>query len=75
MANITTCPECGDLYEAGSEEQANEPGRLCRRCWAALVLPDPRHWPPPPLSDAQQRAAELLAGVWDARRRPPSGKA
>jgi hypothetical protein len=37
MANITTCPECGSLYEAGSEEQANEPGRLCRRCWAALA--------------------------------------
>jgi hypothetical protein len=37
MANITTCPECGKLYEAGSEEQANEPGRLCPGCFAALV--------------------------------------
>lgn len=33
MPNITTCPECGELYEAGSEEQANEPDRRCHRCW------------------------------------------
>jgi hypothetical protein len=32
---ITTCSRCGALYEAGSEEQANEPDRLCRRCFAA----------------------------------------
>jgi hypothetical protein len=42
MPNITTCPECGALYEAGSEEQANEPGRLCRRCFAGLVWPSGR---------------------------------
>ncbi len=29
---ITTCTKCGKLYEAGSEEQANEPGRLCLSC-------------------------------------------
>ena len=29
---ITNCLECGSAYEAGSEEQANEPGRTCRRC-------------------------------------------
>lgn len=42
MANVTTCPECGKLYEAGSEEQANEPGRLCPVCFGALVSPPPR---------------------------------
>jgi len=30
--SITTCSRCGGLYEAGSEEQANEPDRLCRSC-------------------------------------------
>jgi predicted nucleic acid-binding Zn-ribbon protein len=29
---ITTCTECGKLYEAGSEEQANEQERLCPDC-------------------------------------------
>lgn len=29
---ITTCSLCGDLYESGSGEQADEPGRLCRNC-------------------------------------------
>ena len=29
---ITTCTVCGQLYEAGSEEQANEPERLCFWC-------------------------------------------
>lgn len=33
MAGITTCQKCGQAYEAGSEEQANEPsGRRCIRC-------------------------------------------
>lgn len=36
MANITSCTKCHCLYEAGSEEQANEPERLCggTRCLA-----------------------------------------
>lgn len=29
---ITTCHRCGALYRAGSEEQANEPGRRCPEC-------------------------------------------
>lgn len=29
---ITTCTTCGGLYEAGSEEQANEPSRPCPSC-------------------------------------------
>lgn len=33
MANITTCTLCGACYEAGSEEQANEPRRFCASCW------------------------------------------
>jgi predicted Zn-ribbon and HTH transcriptional regulator len=32
MANVTTCSECGHAFEAGSEEQANEPDRLCPKC-------------------------------------------
>lgn len=31
---ITTCTTCGGLYEAGSEEQANEPSRWCPPCWS-----------------------------------------
>lgn len=34
MPNVTTCTECGGLYEAGSEEQANERVRLCFACRA-----------------------------------------
>lgn len=30
---ITTCPKCGCLYDAGSEEQAYEIDRSCRRCF------------------------------------------
>jgi predicted nucleic acid-binding Zn-ribbon protein len=30
---ITACSKCGRCYEAGSEEQANEPDRLCPTCW------------------------------------------
>ncbi len=29
---ITTCTKCGRAYEAGSEEQANEPERFCFDC-------------------------------------------
>jgi len=32
MPNMTTCTKCGALYEAGSEEIANEPERLCDAC-------------------------------------------
>lgn len=35
MANVATCTRCGELYEAGSEEQANAvdaAGRPDRRC-------------------------------------------
>jgi hypothetical protein len=29
---ITTCTDCGSLYQAGSEEQAREPQRWCFGC-------------------------------------------
>uniref|UniRef100_A0A6M3LPS0 Uncharacterized protein n=1 Tax=viral metagenome TaxID=1070528 RepID=A0A6M3LPS0_9ZZZZ len=32
MANIAKCSVCGGLYEAGSEEQANEDFRACPDC-------------------------------------------
>lgn len=39
---ITTCTSCGKNYEAGSEEQANEPSRECFACRSG-----PRHTPGP----------------------------
>ena len=33
MPNITNCSSCHSLYEAGSEEQANDPDRLCPPCF------------------------------------------
>lgn len=56
MPNITTCTKCGGLYEAGSEEQANERVRFCSDCLrgtpagiaAAVNGRDPsRRYPPP----------------------------
>lgn len=50
MPNVTTCT-CGRLYEAGSEEQANEPDRRCPWCRgprAAARYEHPNHrttWP------------------------------
>lgn len=32
MPCITTCSQCSKAYEAGSEEQANEPVRICPMC-------------------------------------------
>lgn len=29
---ITTCTKCGNCYDAGSEEEANEPERFCPTC-------------------------------------------
>jgi hypothetical protein len=37
MANITTC-ECGKLYEECSEEESNNPARLCKHCYLANNL-------------------------------------
>lgn len=33
MANVTTCTECGKLYEEQSEEGANDPNRMCLGCF------------------------------------------
>jgi hypothetical protein len=38
---ITTCTDCGSLYEAGSEEQANEPKRWCFACRRKRGIPTP----------------------------------
>lgn len=35
---ISTCSQCGILYEFASEECANEPDRVCRRCYLARLL-------------------------------------
>lgn len=39
MAHITTCTQCGKLYEESSEEYANEPNRLCLACWRSQNAP------------------------------------
>lgn len=44
MANITHCMNCGACYEAGSEEQANEPDRRCATCVDWLRPGHPREW-------------------------------
>lgn len=47
MPNITLCPRCGQLYEAFSEELANEPigpwnpyARYCPDCFIAAKMED-----------------------------------
>ena len=35
---ITTCSKCGALYDERSEERANEPERICLRCFAFAQL-------------------------------------
>lgn len=30
---LTTCPVCGDRYEALTQEEAHSPNRLCWNCW------------------------------------------
>jgi hypothetical protein len=42
MANTTTCTRCGELYEAGSDEQANEAARVCQGCRVGVLKP--RSW-------------------------------
>ena len=34
----TNCHACGSLYDAGSEEQANEPDRRCPRCRIVVAI-------------------------------------
>ncbi len=43
---ITTCTECGCLYEAGSEEQAHEEERYCPECFEEIIHSEPRGWYP-----------------------------
>lgn len=62
---ITNCSMCGNLYEAGSEEQANEPARMCRAC----VNEQLRIVGLPPIGGhklAQAQAAAAYAGGSDA---------
>lgn len=40
---ITTCTTCGKCYEAGSEEQANEPTRFCPACKPKPASPEARY--------------------------------
>jgi len=50
---IAICTKCGKNYEAGSEEQANEPGCVCRKCHRA-----PNHMHAPiDLSEARKVCA------------------
>ncbi len=36
---VSTCTRCHQLYDAGSDEQANEPDRICLACAAARRAP------------------------------------
>lgn len=36
---VSTCTKCQQLYDAGSEEQANEPDRICLACAMARSKP------------------------------------
>jgi hypothetical protein len=38
MPNITTCTDCDRLYEESSEEESNNPARLCKHCYLAKSL-------------------------------------
>lgn len=40
MPNQTTCTRCGCVYEAGSEEQANEQHRWCLSCRMCIGCDD-----------------------------------
>jgi len=54
MANLTTCSQCGRCYEAGSEEQANEPDRRCRTCVFARLDREAERLDPGHLRRVQQ---------------------
>lgn len=41
MSHITTCTECGRLYEEFSEESSNAPERICATCWCRREGVDP----------------------------------
>lgn len=40
---ISTCRRCGRLYDFRSEEDANDPTRLCRNCYLVDPEPVPAH--------------------------------
>lgn len=72
MPNITRCtkrisPHCVGCYEAGSEEQANEPERLCPACWAyeAQGFGDPGHTPT--IAEALRHPAEFVAAMVETK--------
>lgn len=62
---ITTCTTCGKCYEAGSEEQANEPVRPCPDCWKKQ-----KESPTP----CNPRLAKILAGCVKCGRHGPAAR-
>lgn len=63
MPNISACPQCGRLYEAGSEEQANEPDRRCPWCIGPDAVARYRH--PNHRTESERRCCSYCA-QWDA---------
>jgi hypothetical protein len=63
---ITTCTDCGSLYEAGSEEQAYEPKRWCFLCRRRRSVPAP----PATDADAHQEGADAPGALTSCRNTP-----
>lgn len=68
---ITTCTTCGKCYEAGSEEQANEPTRFCPACWRkrSSSTPGPWHVRPPTAQNPSRAIVSAMSGgvtIYDA---------
>jgi len=61
MANIAKCSVCGGLYEAGSEEQANEDFRACPDCRKEL-----RHYVVRTFGEGWREADTRIANGEDA---------
>jgi len=36
--NITICPKCSECYEEVSEEEANNPDRMCSKCFKLIKI-------------------------------------
>ena len=76
MPRITNCTGCGELYEESSEEDANDPFRLCAHCRRALAGEAPNTDPEPDQETMTMTVLELrtlLAGIIAAGYRAAEG--
>ena len=71
MPHITVCPECGKGYEESSEEEANNPNRLCRECYEFHYYADQEH--PTHVGESQQQLiGSIAASSGDSGKDPQS---